>query len=125
MSKKFLVIVGVLALSMLLAGCGTIIQPALSHTPEEPQALGIQEGQLPPPGACRIWNPGEPAGQQPPPGRCSRLADEVPPGAWLLKRPNQKYVKVYVYDETRKGEVYVIRKFEAETGNFIDARWPR
>ncbi len=54
-------------------------------TAEEARARGIRipNGHLPPPGACRVWFPGEPPGQQPPPGPCD---GEVPPGAVLIRR---------------------------------------
>ena len=86
--------------------------------------LGIPEGHLPPPGACRIWYPGKPAGHQPPPGKCGRVRRRVPAGAWLIQRPgdNPQHVDVAVYDASRPGIVVSIGIFEAQTGDFIQIR---
>ena len=51
----------------------------------ESRSPRIPPGQMPPPGKCRIWFPGEPPGQQPPPGDCSDLERQVPPGALLIR----------------------------------------
>ena len=49
----------------------------------------LPPGHLPPPGWCRIWLPGTPPGHQPKPGRCKRLEAQIPPGGWLLYRPDK------------------------------------
>jgi hypothetical protein len=46
--------------------------------------LRIPPGHLPPPGACRVWNPSLPPGQQRPPGSCSAFTGNVPAGACLI-----------------------------------------
>jgi hypothetical protein len=86
-----------------------------------PVALHIPPGHLPPPGECRIWYPDRPPGQQPPPGNCASLSRRVPPGAWLIRHPDddRENVHVSVYDQTRPGVVIVIRVFNAATGSFV------
>lgn len=61
--------------------------------------VGVPPGHLPPPGHCRIWYPGRPPGQQPPPFKCGLSSLNVPLGAWLLSRVDQKNVEVNEYDE--------------------------
>ena len=46
----------------------------------------VPAGYHPPPGACRIWYRDRPAGQQPPPIECDEAS--VPPGAWLIRHPD-------------------------------------
>lgn len=75
--------------------------------------LNIPKGHYPPPGECRIWYPGRPAGHQPPPGNCDRLYSSVPPGAWMIHRPDWDRDRVYVnaYDPYRRGRVLVTGEF--------------
>lgn len=83
--------------------------------------LDIPKGHYPPPGECRVWYPERPAGQQPPPGKCGELAGRVPPGAWLIKHPQDDldHVLVNVYDEHRPGRIHVVGQFEIGTGSFV------
>jgi hypothetical protein len=45
----------------------------------------------------------------------------VPPGAWLITRPehDRDKLKVFVYDENRPNIVVLIRWYHAFTGEFI------
>jgi hypothetical protein len=83
--------------------------------------LNIPKGHYPSPGECRIWYPNRPAGHQPPPGKCSRLRSQVPPGAWLIRHPEDKsdHVLVDVYDKRRPGLILVTGEFEMGTGVFV------
>ena len=82
----------------------------------------IPPGFLPPPGQCRIWEPGEPPDQQKdryPIGRCSQLREAIPEGAWLVYRPTDdaKHVRVWLYGSER--EVLQQRIYDIETGALI------
>jgi hypothetical protein len=83
--------------------------------------LRIPPGHYPPPGECRIWFPDRPPGHQPPPGNCHRLAEHVPPGAWLIRHPedDQDHVHVSVYDDRRPGSVLVVGEFKIGSGVFV------
>ncbi|MGD2135576.1 MAG: hypothetical protein PVF27_05420 [Gemmatimonadales bacterium] len=78
----------VIALAGVLGAC-SIAYGAQAPAYPLGEEVDIPPGHMPPPGACRIWHPGEPPGQQPPPGDCDELKAAVPPGAWLLYRPNE------------------------------------
>ena len=82
----------------------------------------IPPGFLPPPGQCRVWEPGEPPGQQKdryPVGRCSELREAIPEGAWLVYRPTDdaKHVRVWLYGSER--QVLQQRIYDIETGELI------
>ena len=83
-----------------------------------PKTLIIYDGQLPPPGQCRIWFPERFARQQPMPCCCDELAAKVPQGAWLVKRglDNPRELRIYVYD---KGKVIAVVLYDAITGQRI------
>ena len=79
----------VMALAGVLGGCSLVQTAQAPAYPLVEEVYDIPPGHMPPPGACRVWYPGEPPGQQPPPGDCDELEEAVPPGAWLLYRPNE------------------------------------
>lgn len=83
--------------------------------------LNIPKGHYPPPGECRIWHPGRPAGHQPPPTKCDRARADVPPGAWVIRHPDndREHVHVAVYDERRPGSVLVTGQFKIADGVFV------
>jgi hypothetical protein len=85
------------------------------------EKLHIPPGHYPPPGACRIWFPGRPPGHQPPPMKCDRARADVPPGAWIIRRPDgdRDHVHVAVYDERKRGTVLVVGQFRIATGVFV------
>ena len=77
---------------------------------------------LPPPGQCRVWEPGEPPDPQRdryPIGRCSQLREAIPDGAWLVYRPTDdaKHVRVWLYGSDR--EVLQQRIYDVETGELV------
>lgn len=77
---------------------------------------------LPPPGQCRIWEPGESPDEQKeryPIGRCSQLREAIPEGAWLVYRPTDdaKHVRVWLYGSER--QVLQQRIYDIETGALI------
>jgi len=77
---------------------------------------------LPPPGQCRIWEPGEPPEKQMdryPIGRCSRLREAIPEGAWLVYRPTDdaRHLRVWLYGSDR--QVLQQRIYDIETGALI------
>src|SRR5919198_945771 len=76
--------------------------------------LNIPKGHYPPPGECRICYPARPAGHQPPPMKCDRARSEVPPGAWVIRHPDDdpEHVHVAVYDERRPGSILVTGQFK-------------
>lgn len=79
----------ILAMAGMMGGCSVMYGgQAPAYAPAD-EVFDIPPGQMPPPGSCRVWHPGEPPGQQPPPGDCDELRAAVPPGAWLLYRPDE------------------------------------
>lgn len=115
------------AASIVLTSCSRRVVVA-SPPPTGPSTavtLGIPPGHLPPPGQCRIWVPGKPPGQQRRAGPCATLQRHVPPGAWLVYRPDRERtrVRVTVYDE-KSPKVIVIRTFEAESGKLLREEKP-
>jgi hypothetical protein len=95
--------------------------PGTSHASEAPPSLGIPAGHLPPPGECRLWFPRKPAGHQPPPGKCEKILPDAPAGSWVLYRPasESKEVHVRVLDSRRRGVVWRIYVYDAESGSYI------
>jgi hypothetical protein len=83
--------------------------------------LNIPKGHYPAPGECRIWYPDRSPGQQPPPGKCELLRRTVPPGAWLIRHPEDdpNHVHVIVFDEQRPGTVRAVGEIETGSGVFV------
>ena len=79
----------ILAVAGVLGGCSVVLTAQAPPYPLGEEVYDIPRGQMPPPGSCRVWHPGEPPGQQPPPGDCDELREAVPRDAWLLYRPNE------------------------------------
>lgn len=107
--------------------CGSARSSGADATPAEGSAplavqFNIPPDFLPPPGQCRIWEPGEPPDQQRdryPVGRCSQLREAIPDGAWLVYRPTDdaKHVRVWLYGSER--QVLQQRVYDIETGQLI------
>jgi hypothetical protein len=107
------------ALSTLaFSACAVIVD---SPEPVPAQQVNIPKGHYPPPGECRIWYPNRPPGHQPPPMRCDRARAEVPPGAWVIRHPDDdpEHVHVAVYDTERRGSILVVGQFKIATGVFV------
>ena len=52
---------------------------------------------------------------------CERARAKVPPGAWVIRHPDDdpEHVHVVVYDERRPGSILVIGQFKIATGVFV------
>ena len=95
--------------------------PAMRRGPSTAAALGIPPGQLPPPGLCRVWLPGEPPGHQPRPRSCARIERIAPAGSWIVYRPDEdrSVVHVRVVDARRPGVVVRLRVYDIRRGTLI------
>ena len=95
--------------------------PAVRRGPSTAAALGIPPGQLPPPGMCRVWLPGEPPGHQPRARSCARIERMAPAGSWIVYRPDEdrSVVHVRVVDERRPGVVVRLRVYDIRRGTLI------
>lgn len=83
--------------------------------------FGIPPGHLPPPGACRVWMPGEPPGQQKKSasGDCALVSRQVPAGGWLVYRPSGDKKEVVVREYGPDHDVVSIKVFDIVTGAFL------
>jgi hypothetical protein len=117
-----------LALAVLTATACTSIStsrpepaPAVRRGPSTAASLGIPPGQLPPPGQCRVWLPGEPPGHQPRARSCDRIERTAPAGSWIVYRPSEdkRVVHVRVVDERRPGVVVRLRVYDIRRGTLI------
>ena len=86
--------------------------------------LGIPEAELPRPGGCRRWSPGQPPGQQPAPQDCAEAEAEAPPGSWVLYRPEDdvRVVHARVIHPEEAGVVVRISIFDAERGTYLGTK---
>ncbi len=74
-----------MAFTSACASLGGMVVVPPDGGPGGPRSLsGVEPGQYPPPGECRLWFIDRPAGQQPPPAACESLVGRVPVGAFLL-----------------------------------------
>lgn len=119
------------ALSWAAAACAATVSsgspdPAYRQRGYEEDAspLGIPRGHLPPPGACRIWYPGQPPGQQPPPLGCAQAMARASAGTWVLYRPDREEVHARVIDDRRPGVVVRVRVYEAAQGRYLRTERP-
>ncbi len=101
-------------------GEAAVPAPAQGPTGQGAERLTIPPGHLSPPGECRVWRPGDPPGRQAPSGPCASLLDDVPPGGWLIYRPEERAneVAVNVYHEKR-AKVAEVRYFDFWTGRLL------
>lgn len=108
-----LVITGCSSLGVILTGTvGTSPPPERRPSNERVdypsyKSLGIPKGHLPPPGRCRIWQPGGPPGQQGPPMDCREAFHSAPAGYWILERPtkDENLLNVHEVHSSRAGVV--------------------
>jgi hypothetical protein len=75
-------------------------------------SLGVPEGQLPPPGECKIWIPGRPAGQQRPPMKCADAFRRAPLGAWVISQESSSRYRVSIFSKEKRGLVEENRFYE-------------
>jgi len=91
--------------------------------------LGVPPGQLPDPGECRIWYPGDRPGRQPRPRSrpCEGIGDIAPAGSWIIYRPvyDRRLVYVRVVDDRRAGYVTRVWLYDYETYQFVREEAPR
>lgn len=85
--------------------------------------LGVPPGHLPPPGQCRVWQPGTPPGHQRKPESCRKAGEHATAGSWVLFRPTQDKKLVYVYERAgegkRAGTVVRVRVYDATDGKYM------
>jgi hypothetical protein len=95
-----------------------------SHDPDRIGPLGIPEADLPRPGECRVWYPGQPAGQQPPPRPCGEAEAKAPVRTWILYRPSddKRVVHARVTDPDRPGRIIRINLYDAEKGTYLGTK---
>src|SRR5262245_19216858 len=86
-------------------------------------SLGIAPDEIPSPGECRLWMPGVPPESQSPSGTCSVVQQNVPAGAWVLHRSEEKSneVAVNVYRSKWPRTISETRYFDYWTGTFLRA----
>ena len=95
--------------------------PAPRRGPSTAATLGIPPGQLPPPGLCRVWLPGQPPGHQARARACASIEVVAPAGSWIVYRPPEHKTEVYVrvVDPRRAGMVVGFRVYDIQRGTLI------
>ena len=83
--------------------------------------LEIPSKELPSPGKCRLWIPGQAAKDQAKSGKCDDLEGNAPAGSWVLYRPNKdkNVVQVKEMDPRRSGVVTRVLSYEVASGKLI------
>lgn len=120
-----------LVLALAASGCGSNNSPKLSEDQEQlaeeivaTRPTGndpiIPLDELPKPGDCRIWYPGRSPLEQPSAGPCTERLEQVPPGAWLVYRPEQtpQYIQIREYP-VQSGGTVVVKNYDARTGLYV------
>ncbi|MFC1639503.1 hypothetical protein ACFL3B_01915 [Gemmatimonadota bacterium] len=94
-----------------------------SEDSELPASLGIHARYFPTVGQCRVWVPGERLGRQARPTRCDGIAEDAPPGSWILRRSNDQpdVILVDYMDDENPGVVVRTSAFDAATGAAVRA----
>jgi hypothetical protein len=89
--------------------------------------LGIAPAHLPPPGSCRVWQPGRPPAQQPRPQACDQAEASAPQDSWILnrRREDPRLIHVTTVDRDAGGELLRVRVYDAERGTYLGTRQPK
>jgi len=112
-------LVSLFTLVVLLAGCTAFhifVEGGNDNAPHERaphqeypsyRSLHIPPGHLPPPGSCRIWEPGLPPGHQKPPMDCDMAFRNAPPGYWVIERwrDDETLLNLHEYHASRKSVI--------------------
>ena len=115
-------------LVVLLAGCTAfhiLVEGGSDNAPPERsprqkypsyQSLHIPPGHLPPPGSCRIWEPGLPPGHQKPPMDCSMAFRSAPPGYWVIERwrDDETLINLHECHASRKGVIVNVEIYSTD-----------
>lgn len=124
-----------IAALVCISGCGSNGKPIAGTEPSDAdEQLAAEIGatrptggepvipltELPKPGDCRIWYPGRSPLEQPSSGPCTEMLEKVPPGAWLVYRPEQtpQYIQIREYP-IQTGGTIIVKNYDSRTGLYI------